>query len=245
MTALFEADVTPFFGPGFRETLRFKRSSWRIPPASGFRARCGDDAGCSLSLQAAIDRIASARPRNQLWFRHSSRSFPLKLSMNAFRTCLPGWMKRSSTPAAQAHWSRTRLVNSQPLSRTMLREGPRPFASRSSIRATRAPGIDRPTSIAIASRIESFTTRRAASACVEKVRDIVGLDLTPSTTRLSFASMRRPRSRLSTAPSLSSRSGSTFISSSTTTRPTSTQPSAAGCPRPRFHGHPLRPTPPG
>ena len=48
--------------------------------------------------------------------RHSSRSRPLKLSMNAFSTGLPGRMKSSATPRRYAHSSRALDVNSVPWS---------------------------------------------------------------------------------------------------------------------------------
>ena len=50
------------------------------------------------SRHASIPRLASAKLRNQPWFRHSPRNFPLKLSTKAFCTGLPSWMKWSSTP---------------------------------------------------------------------------------------------------------------------------------------------------
>ncbi len=42
-------------------------------------------------------RRASCRLVNQLWFKHSSRNFPLKLSMKAFCTGLPGSIKCNAT----------------------------------------------------------------------------------------------------------------------------------------------------
>src|SRR2546430_16131430 len=62
---------------------------------------------------------ASARSRNQCWFKHSSRNLPLKLSTNAFSTGLPGSMKSSVIPVWAAQRRKAWAVNSGPLSRTM------------------------------------------------------------------------------------------------------------------------------
>jgi hypothetical protein len=66
--------------------------------------------------QASMILRASAKSTNQFWFMHSSRNFPLKLSMNPFCIGLPGSTKCSHTPLTKAHWSTARLMNSGPLS---------------------------------------------------------------------------------------------------------------------------------
>jgi hypothetical protein len=43
------------------------------------------------------DALCVGQDKNQCWLRHSSRNFPLKLSMNAFSTGFPGLMKWSCT----------------------------------------------------------------------------------------------------------------------------------------------------
>jgi hypothetical protein len=62
--------------------------------SSGVKYRSAECGLCELysTRQAAIFARASNRFQNQLTFKHSSRSRPLKLSMNAFCVGLPGWM---------------------------------------------------------------------------------------------------------------------------------------------------------
>ena len=57
--------------------------------------------------------------------RHSSRSRPLKLSMKAFSTGLPGRMNSSRTSCAYAQASIARLTNSPPLSTVIAVGAPR------------------------------------------------------------------------------------------------------------------------
>lgn len=52
-----------------------------------------------------MSRRAWSRSVNHCALRHSSRNFPLKLSMKAFSVGLPGRMKWSFTFAVKAHWS--------------------------------------------------------------------------------------------------------------------------------------------
>jgi hypothetical protein len=54
-------------------------------------------------FHADIFLLASNRFQNQLVFRHSSRSFPLKLSMPPFCVGLPGWMCTRSIFHSLAH----------------------------------------------------------------------------------------------------------------------------------------------
>jgi hypothetical protein len=66
------------------------------------RGHIPDRTVSSLALdscrQASTTTCASCDVRNQCSFRHSSRNLPLKLSINAFWTGFPGWMKWSVTP---------------------------------------------------------------------------------------------------------------------------------------------------
>ena len=62
---------------------------------------CGRSVLYSI-LQFSMARRACTIVTNQCSFRHSSRNLPLKLSMYAFSTGLPGRMNESRTPRAYA-----------------------------------------------------------------------------------------------------------------------------------------------
>ena len=78
-----------------------------------------------------VNNIARLVIKNQLSFKHSSRNVPLKLSIKQLSVGLPGLIKCSFTPRLYAHASKARLMNSGPLSTTMLSGSPRLRATRS------------------------------------------------------------------------------------------------------------------
>ena len=78
----------------------------RFPKLECGRLSLYSNRHCSMSL------LASVRLSNQCMFRNSSRSLPLKLSMNPLSIGRPGAMKSISIPRLYAHWSKWLLVNS-------------------------------------------------------------------------------------------------------------------------------------
>src|SRR5229473_506587 len=88
------------------------------------------------SFHAPIFARASNKLPNQLAFRHSSRSFPWKLSTYAFCTGRPGSMCTKSIFRSIPHARKCRLVNSGPLSQRIASGTPRSATIRSSSRVT-------------------------------------------------------------------------------------------------------------
>src|SRR3954451_13714099 len=76
---------------------------------------CGLTSLSSL-LHSSIFSFASARSANQLTFKHSSRSLPLKLSMWPFSVGLAGRMNCNAMPCSNAQASSTFEINTGPLS---------------------------------------------------------------------------------------------------------------------------------
>lgn len=68
------------------------------------------------SRHFSISLFASSRFVNQFSFRHSSLSFPLKLSALPFWYGLPGWMYSHFCPRSWHHFRTVFEVNSVPLS---------------------------------------------------------------------------------------------------------------------------------
>ena len=56
--------------------------------------------------QVSITTYASCTVRNLCSFKHASRNLPLQLSIHAFRTGFPGWIKCSCTLRCAAYVSR-------------------------------------------------------------------------------------------------------------------------------------------
>src|SRR5229473_3187608 len=89
------------------------------------------------SFQAPIFARASNKLPNQLAFKHSSRSFPWKLSTNAFCTGRPGSICTMSIFRSVPHARKCRDVNSGPLSQRIASGTPRSATIFSSSRVTR------------------------------------------------------------------------------------------------------------
>src|SRR6266436_680342 len=99
------------------------------------RLLCGRSSLYS-SFHAPIFTRASNKFPNQLGFKHSSRSFPWKLSTCAFCTGRPGSICTSSIFRSIPHARKCRDVNSGPLSQRIASGNPRSATIRSNSRVT-------------------------------------------------------------------------------------------------------------
>ena len=99
------------------------------------------------SRHASILSRAFFKVLNQFSFRHSSRKRPLKLSANPFSMGLPGRINAMCTLFSKAQIPIALLVNSLPLSVTIVSGKPRSSLRISNVLATRVPLMEVSTTI--------------------------------------------------------------------------------------------------
>src|SRR6266436_4946621 len=172
------------------------------------RLLCGRSSLYS-SFHAPIFTRASNKFPNQLGFKHSSRSFPWKLSTCAFCTGRPGSICTSSIFRSIPHVRKCRDVNSGPLSQRIASGTPRSATIRSNSRVTRRLAKLVSTSKARHSRVytsitlntRNFLPLSAASCTKSKAHSwfapVTALRTTPARTKcfLRFRRINNPASR--------------------------------------------------
>jgi hypothetical protein len=108
-----------------------------------------------MGPSGSMTRLLSWMLMNQFSFKHSSRNFPLKLSINELSVGLPGRIYSTSIPLLRAHELKSREINSGPLS-TRIRSGyPLMYATSSRNLVTRLAGSDEDTAIPGQNRVKS------------------------------------------------------------------------------------------